>query len=126
MLDQGKFDMGILRPIFSDSTMTMTSRDTSAMTREAHQLVEVVVPPLRVDAVGTDEQLVEVIGAQHLLRHLTLERFGMGSQVPPVISRVGSFPARAGTGHIEELVITMRPRLLPAWGSWRWWCCRCR
>src|SRR5690606_15007587 len=45
---------------------------------KTEQLVEGGGAAGQVDAVGADEQLIEVVGAQHLLGHLALEGFRVG------------------------------------------------
>lgn len=85
--------------------------------RQTEQLVEGGGATLQVDAIGADEQLVEVVGAQHLFGHLALKDSGVRPQVPPVISSTGSCSSsRRALATPRELVITTRPGLWPSCG----------
>src|SRR5450830_1707837 len=77
---------------------------------QAQQFVERGGAALQIDAVGADEQLIKVVGTQHLLGNLALERVRMRVPVPPVISSTGSCSSSLNArATCRELVITTRP-----------------
>ncbi|MNH04554.1 hypothetical protein D3C79_638530 [compost metagenome] len=71
-----------------------------------------------VDAVGADEQLVEIVGAQHLLGHLALERLGM--RVPGATGHQQHrlvFEVADGAGHVHRIGHHHQARMAPQFGD---------